>query len=111
MPLSLCSTCRRLSRTHDRDHEARCDARCGVLGVDGVACVGGVDDLMNAHTLTLARYIALRELRRQWHRQGVKLRQFDAHDLAKASKAYLSEHRAELIEKAQAQLGSLKSHN
>jgi hypothetical protein len=55
---------------------------------------------MNAHTLTLARYIALRELKAEWHRQGVKLHQFDAHDLAKASKAYLSEHFDELVEQA-----------
>jgi hypothetical protein len=55
---------------------------------------------MNAHTLTLARYIALREVKDRWRAQGVKLQQFDAHDLAKASKAYLNEHRAELIEKA-----------
>jgi hypothetical protein len=54
---------------------------------------------MDAHTLTLARYIALRELKAEWHRQGVKLQQFDAHDLARASKTYLSEH-PELIEQA-----------
>ena len=55
---------------------------------------------MNAHTLTLARYIALREVKRVWRAQGVKLHQFDAHDLARASKAYLSEHFDELVEKA-----------
>jgi hypothetical protein len=54
---------------------------------------------MNARTLTLARYIALREIKRQWRKQGIKLQQFDAHDLAKASKAYLCEH-PELIERA-----------
>jgi hypothetical protein len=47
---------------------------------------------MNAHTLTLARHIALREVKAEWRRQGVKLQQFNAHELAKASKAYLSEH-------------------
>jgi hypothetical protein len=58
---------------------------------------------MNAHTLTLARYIALREVKRVWRAQGVKLQQFDAHDLAKASKVYLSEH-PELIEQASRRL-------
>jgi len=61
---------------------------------------------MNAHTLTLARHIALREVKRVWRRQGVKLQQFDAHDLAKASKAYLDEHRAELIDRARAEIST-----
>ena len=85
--------CRRPSRTHDRANDARSHARCSLRGVAGIACAGGVADRpMNAHTLTLARHIALREVKAEWRRQGVKLQQFNAHELAKASKAYLSEH-------------------
>src|ERR1700747_3584513 len=91
----------RPSQTHDRAYEARSDTRRSVRGVAGAAHAGGVaDPPMNAHTLTLARYIALREAKRVWRAQGVRLQQFDAHDLAEAAKAYLSEHFDELVEQA-----------
>ena len=92
---------RRPSRTHDRAHEARSDPRRSVRGIACATCAGDVADTpMNGHTLTLARYIALREVKAEWRRQGVKLQQFDGHDLAKATKGYLSEHFDELVEQA-----------
>jgi hypothetical protein len=55
---------------------------------------------MNAETLTLAQYLARRDVKALWHRQGIKLNQFSAKDITKAAKSYLSQH-PELIEQAQ----------
>jgi aspartyl/asparaginyl beta-hydroxylase (cupin superfamily) len=62
-----------------------------------------------AQTMTEARRLARRDVQREWRRQGVKLQQFDAHDLAKAAKTYLSEHFDELVEQAARRLN--ETHN
>jgi len=54
---------------------------------------------ITAHAIVLARSFAKREVKRHWHKQGIRWRDFEASDLAKAAKSYLSEH-PELIEQA-----------
>jgi type 1 fimbriae regulatory protein FimE len=54
---------------------------------------------ITASTMTLARYLAKREVQWRWRAQGIRIWDYEASDLAKAAKAYLSEH-PELIEQA-----------
>ena len=59
-----------------------------------------------ASAMTLARWIARKEVTWQWRVQGIKVHYIEPHDLALASEAYLNEHRAELIELARSQLST-----
>jgi hypothetical protein len=52
------------------------------------------------HITIWARQLAKREVKRQWQRQGLKPQYIEASELAKAAKAYLSEHRDELVTRA-----------
>jgi hypothetical protein len=52
-----------------------------------------------ASAMTLARYYAKREVQWRWRAQGIRIWDYEASDLAKAAKSYLSEH-PELIEQA-----------
>jgi hypothetical protein len=54
---------------------------------------------ITAATITLARYYAKREVKREWRAQGIRIWDYEASDLAKAAKSYLSEHPV-LIEQA-----------
>jgi hypothetical protein len=56
-----------------------------------------------AAIMTEARRLARREVQRSWRKQGIKLHQFDARDIAKAARAYLSEH-PELVDQARAEI-------
>jgi hypothetical protein len=54
---------------------------------------------ITAATIILARQLAKREVKRHWHRQGIRWRDFEASELAEAAKSYLNKH-PELIEQA-----------
>jgi uncharacterized protein YqjF (DUF2071 family) len=56
--------------------------------------------------MTLARWLARKAAKAEWHKQGLRWRYLDAKDLAQAADAYLSEHRDELIDRARAQISS-----
>jgi hypothetical protein len=59
-----------------------------------------------AEVMTLARWLARRAVKVEWHKQGVRWQHMDAKDIAKAAGAYLNEHGDELIDRARAQLSS-----
>jgi DUF1680 family protein len=48
--------------------------------------------------LTMAHCLAKREVKEEWKRQLIKWVHVDAWELSRAADAYLTEHRAELIE-------------
>jgi hypothetical protein len=54
---------------------------------------------ITAHAIVLARYYAKREVQWRWRAQGIRIWDYEASNLAKAAKSYLSEH-PELIEQA-----------
>jgi hypothetical protein len=62
--------------------------------------------------MTLARWLARKAIKEHWRRQGVRWQYMDAKDIAKAAGAYLNEHRAELVDRARAQISTnaLKSN-
>jgi hypothetical protein len=62
---------------------------------------------MTAGEMTLARYYAKQAVKAQWRAAGLKLQDFKASELNRATEAYLSEHRGELITKAGALLTTL----
>jgi hypothetical protein len=62
---------------------------------------------MNAHTLTEALRLARRAVKDQWRKQNSHWWDYDTHELANASRAYLSEHFDELVEKAARRLNEI----
>lgn len=61
---------------------------------------------MNASELTTANWLARKAIKAQWRAEGRKVHYIEPSELAKAAKAYVSEHRAELLEQAGAYLRS-----
>ena len=61
-------------------------------------------NLSPGDAIILARYLARKAIRARWQAQGLKPQYIEPSELAKAAEAYLSEHRAELIEEAWARL-------
>jgi hypothetical protein len=59
---------------------------------------------MKGSEMTLAHWLARKAIKAQWRAQGRKVHYIEAAQLAKAASAYLSEHRAELLEQAGAYL-------
>jgi hypothetical protein len=50
--------------------------------------------------ITLARWLARKAVKAEWHKQGLRWQYLDARDLAQAADAYLSEHYDELVARA-----------
>jgi hypothetical protein len=54
---------------------------------------------VSPQAIPLARYMARKAVKAAWLKAGIRIRDYEASDLTKAAKSYLSEH-PELIEQA-----------
>jgi hypothetical protein len=61
-------------------------------------------DRIRSTAFVLARYHAKQAVKEQWRAQGRKLQDLNCRELNRATEAYLSQHREELIAKACASL-------
>jgi hypothetical protein len=64
-----------------------------------------------ADTITLARWMAKRDVKSIWQSWGRRSWDFDASDLARAAGEHFNEHRDELLAAAWEQLGAKLKHS